>query len=87
MNCPVGVTGTQYVLCKIAQLSRFGYRLGLGLAVLYLMVIGFKYTQSKGGDMRATHKEIVILLVGVAIIILSFVIPTIMRSFIEQPAP
>ena len=75
--------GTTGVLTLIQRLAQLGYQLGLTLAVLYLLILGFKYVQS-GGEVKQTHQELLLLLLGVALIIASFSIPTIIRSFVER---
>jgi hypothetical protein len=78
------VSATAKVIALIESLAKFGYALGLSLAVLYLIILGFKYIKGGGKDVSQTHHEIILLLVGVILIIISFAIPTLIRSFIER---
>ncbi len=75
--------GTTRLLDLIQRLAQLGYQLGLALAVLYAILIGFKYVQS-GGKVEQIHQELILLLLGIALIVASFSIPTIIRSFVER---
>lgn len=75
--------GTAKLLGLIQRLAQLGYQLGLAIAVLYAILLGWRYVQS-GGKVEQIHQELLLLLLGVALIIASFSIPTIIRSFIER---
>ena len=78
------MSATGKLIWLIQNLAEFGYALGLGLAVLYILITAFKYTKGGGKGASEAHHELLLLLVGVILIILSFTIPTIIRSFIEK---
>lgn len=78
------MSATTQLLNLIKELAKFGYALGLGLAVLYLIISGFKYVQGGGKNISDVRNEILFLVAGVILIIASFAIPTIIRSFAEK---
>lgn len=78
------MTATGKLIGLIESIARLGYTLGLGLAVLYVILTGLKYSRGGGKDAKEIHGEIKLLIIGVILIILSYTIPTIIRSFVEK---
>lgn len=75
--------GTQALFALIERLAGLGYRLGLLITVGYLMYYGWQYVQS-GGRVDQIHKNIGLAILGLALMIASFSIPVLLRSFITQ---
>jgi H+/Cl- antiporter ClcA len=76
-------TGVDYFFQLSQNLINIFYGLGILGGIFCLLYAGFKYITSLGQKTSEVHKEIIFAIIGLILIIISFVLPVIIYSFLK----
>jgi len=81
---PVDVSSPQGVVALIAQIINWALYLSGAIAVIFVIIGGFRYLTAGGNEEQATsgRKSVINALIGLIIIILSYVIVNAVASFL-----
>jgi hypothetical protein len=71
--------GLDYFLCKLEGLIWIFYWFSLILGIFFIILAAYKYTISQGKDW---HSELIYIILGIVLIIISFSLPVIIFSFL-----
>lgn len=74
--------GTAKALEFVEKVSRLLYLLGLAFSVLMIMIAGYQYVSSQG-KVSEIHRSLAYIVVGIIVIIISFSLPVLIKSFIQ----
>jgi hypothetical protein len=87
-SCPPGLNcnaGTN-VNSLIRTVINWVLSITLGIAVLFVIIGGFRYITAQGNESQATEgrQTVINALIGIAIIVLSYVIVTVVANLVTQ---